>query len=244
MQRAEPHTQPATDGVHHPGPETPPRALAKATLADLRFVDNLQKRFGRSLGFLPRAAIEGHIELGNVTLARENDDHAGYLLVRPVLSWRPELASIVQAAVCMDAQRRQHGLALLLQVESEARSRGQVGLQANCAIGVEANEFWRAAGFKPIAHLTPNTKSGRHVICWRKPLVRSLPTWFAELPRRAGHRAAHVTSTREPHRSKRAQATAERFLAARPLTAGDPNRHGSGVTNSTSALGRDILHGV
>lgn len=243
MQPTEPQPQPASHGVYVTGTATTTRGLVKAAPADLKFVDSLQRKFGRSLGFLPTAALEENIRRGNVTLTCENGDEAGYLMVRPKLSWRPELASIVQAAVCMDAQRRHHGLALLLTIEAEARARGQVGLQANCAIGVEANEFWQAAGFKPIAHLTPNTKSGRHVICWRKPLVRALPAWFTELPQRAGHRAAVVVSERETNRPAKVQRFAERFLAAKNLPAGNPEAAGSGVILSTSERGQAILRG-
>ena len=109
----------------------PPRQLVKATLADISFVNSLQKKFGKSLGFLPTQALEINLEAGNVTLTNENDDAAGYMLVRPVLAWCPGMASIVQAAVCMDAQRRHHGLALLLLLEEAARRRHQLALQAN-----------------------------------------------------------------------------------------------------------------
>jgi ribosomal protein S18 acetylase RimI-like enzyme len=238
----------APPAVHAPSgavPFTEPKKaaprLVKATPADLTFVDSLQRKFARSLGFLPRAALEVNLASGNVTLTRENEDSAGYLLVRPVLSWQPKLASIIQAAVCMDAQRRHHGLALLLLIESEARARGQVALQANCAVGVEANEFWQAAGFKPIAHMTPATKSGRHIICWRKPLTRSLPAWFTDLPSRAGHRSRTAVSNREATRSPKSQRFAERFLSAKLLPAGDPERAGSGIILSTSAHGRQLL---
>lgn len=194
----------------------PARDLVKATLRDLSFVSSLQKKFGKSLGFLPTQAIEVNLEAGNVTLTTENADAAGYMLVRPVLAWCPGMASIVQAAVCMDAQRRHHGLALLLLLEEEAKARGQVALQANCAIGVEANEFWQAAGFKPIAHLTPATKSGREIVCWRKPLQRALPAWFTRLPAKAGGRALPVQSLRNGRRNVAEQTFAEKFLAGRP----------------------------
>lgn len=234
----------ATGAIPLAQPKTETRRLVKATIGDLAFVDSLQKKFGRSLGFLPRQAIEVNLEKGNITLTRENDDAAGYLLVRPVLSWQPQLASIVQAAVCMDAQRRHHGLALLLLIEKEARSRGQLGLQANCAIGVEANDFWQAAGFKPIAHLTPETKSGREIICWRKPLKRSLPAWFTDLPARAGHRCRNTNSTRNANRSAKSQDFAERFLSAKLLPQGDPGHVDAGLVTPDSELGRHLLQGT
>lgn len=215
-----------------------------ATLADLTFIDSLQKKFGKALGFLPTAALEQSIEKGNVIRRNENDDAAGYLLTRPVLSWQPKMCSIVQAAVCMDAQRRHHGLAMLLLIESQARDRGQIALQACCAVGVEANDFWKIAGFKPVVHMTPKTKSGRHVICWRKPLTRDLPDWFMDLPARAGHRCRIAESNREISRRETEQEFAERFLSAKPIAHGDPEREGSGIILSTSERGQQILKGA
>lgn len=212
------------------------RQLVKATPKDLRFVDSLQKKFGRSLGFLPTQALEVNLEAGNVTLTNENDDAAGYMLVRPILSWQPGMASIVQAAVCMDAQRRHHGLALLLLLEQQARDRGQVALQANCAIGVEANEFWQAAGFKPIAHMTPQTKSQREIICWRKALQRSLPSWFTVLPAKAGGRSLPVNSTRNANRPKRDTDFASKFIAPKILIAGDVCNPANGYLRSLQQL--------
>lgn len=234
---------PADTVVPYVEPKAPSQRLAIATPADLTFVDSLQKKFGRSLGFLPRQALEVNLEKGHVHLCRENDEPAGYLLVRPVLSWQPLLRAIIQAAVCMDAQRRHNGLALLLRVEADARAAGQVALQANCAVGVEANEFWAAAGFKPIAHLTPETKSGREIICWRKPLQRSLPSWFTDLPTRAGHRSAGTNSTRNHHRTAKSLEFAQKFAAGRPLVHGNPAAAGSGLIRSDSPEGQAILEG-
>jgi N-acetylglutamate synthase-like GNAT family acetyltransferase len=237
---------PIAPGVEPPGesghsgyliaPVAAAQHLLRATPSDLRFIDSLQRKFSRSLGFLPKAALEANLEIGNVDLCLENGDPAGYLLCRPVLSWQPLLCSIVQAAVAMDAQRRHHGLALLLQIEERARARGQVGMQANCAIGVEANEFWAAAGFKPIAHLTPATKSQREIICWRKPLTRKLPAWFTCLPAKAGGRNLAVNSTRNLNRALKDQTFAAKFVAGKAIIHGDSNHPESGYLKTVDQL--------
>jgi N-acetylglutamate synthase-like GNAT family acetyltransferase len=232
---AEP-SAPAMPSGYHIAPTPEVGVLSRATVQDLKFIDSLQKKFGRSLGFLPTSALTDNLERGNVDLCLENGEPAGYLLCRPRLSWQPLLGSIVQAAVCMDAHRRHHGLALLLQIEERARAAGQIGLQANCAIGVEANEFWAAAGFKPIAHLTPQTKSQREIICWRKPLVRNLPLWFTVLPEKAGGRALSVQSVRNLNRDDKSAAFAKRFAAGKLLAAGDPNLPANGYYKSVAEL--------
>lgn len=234
---------PVAAAIRYTEPKAESRPLVRGTVADLKFIDSLQKKFGKSLGFLPTQALEKNLEAGNVVITNENDTEAGYLLVRPILGWQPLMASIVQAAVCMDAQRRHHGLRLLLQIESEARKRGQVAMQANCAIGVEANDFWRAAGFKPVVHMTPNTKSGREIICWRKPLTRSLPAWFTDMPTRAGHRCRVPTSQRDLERDPKTLAFAKRFTAAKNLVQGNPELPNSGIILSTSPEAQLILNG-
>jgi ribosomal protein S18 acetylase RimI-like enzyme len=227
---------PASHSGYLVAPVRAPARLSRATLTDLKFIDSLQKKFGRSLGFLPTEALTVNLEAGNVDLAMENDEPAGYLLCRPRLAWQPLLGSIVQAAVCMDAQRRHHGLALLLQVEERARNAGQIALQANCAIGVEANEFWQAAGFKPIAHLTPATVSGREIICWRKPLTRHLPSWFTMLPKQAGGRGLKVNSTRNLNRDSKSLEFASKFATGKILVAGDPTAPANGYYKSVDEL--------
>lgn len=111
----------------------------------------------------------------------------------------------------MDAQRRHHGLALLQLLEREARAVGQIGIQANCAVGLEANEFWDAAGFKPICILTPRNARGREIICWRKPLVNRVPLWFALPPQRAGHKACNPLLLRNPNQEARREEEAKRL---------------------------------
>jgi N-acetylglutamate synthase-like GNAT family acetyltransferase len=219
------------------GTKNETRSLRQATPADLKFVDKLQRRFGHSVGFLCTEALKFNLEHDHVAIALENGEPAGYLLGRPGLGWQPLLTPIFQACVAMDAQRRHHGLALLLLLEERSRASGKIGVQANCAIGVEANEFWQAAGFKPICHMTPKTARGREIICWRKPLVRCLPDWFLLPPRRSGHMARNPLSIRNPNRRPKDQQFAERFLTGSQLPAGDPNHVDAGLLHTLDQLG-------
>jgi N-acetylglutamate synthase-like GNAT family acetyltransferase len=200
---------PLSDGVLPPAEST---EIRTATVADLKFVDSLQKKFAGAVGFLPKVAIENLTEAGHVRLAMQNDEPAGYILSRTRLHWQPNMRSITQACVAMDAQRRAHGLRLLRQIEQEARLAHLEAIQACCAVGLDSNEFWRAAGFLPICHMRPANVRGREIICWRKPLVERLPTWFAMPPRLAGHRAKKPETSRDPNRSMDAALIAQRFL--------------------------------
>lgn len=184
-----------------------------ATLTDVRFIDHLQRIYTDAVGFMPRQALHEAIDESRITLATENDSPAGYLLTRPKLRYQDKLASIVQAAVAMDAQRRHHGLSLLHRFELQCIRTGKIAIQACCAVGVEANEFWRLAGFTPIAHLTPPNKRQREVICWRKALTHKIPSWFVTLPPRSGAGARKTRSHRNPNRRIQDVERAARYIS-------------------------------
>lgn len=186
-----------------------------ATAADSLFVDSLQKKFAGCVGFLPKIAIENLLDQGHLRLATENDEPAGYIISRPKLRWQPKLRSIAQACVAMDAQRRHHGIALLDTIAAEARACGMLAIQACCAVGLESNSFWQAAGFMPVVHMRPDNVRGREIICWRKPLTNNLPIWFAMPPKFAGYRARRPILSRDPNRSTDAISNARLFINAR-----------------------------
>jgi N-acetylglutamate synthase-like GNAT family acetyltransferase len=173
-------------------------ATRPATPTHLPYILNLQRRFSNQVGFLPAQALESYVEHGMIQLAEENSDPAGYILWRHRLTAQPQLASIVQAAVQMDAQRRHHGLALLEEIKRQAIINGQLGIQAICRVGIEANEFWRAAGFKNIAITNCRNARDRPLIVWRLPLVTRLPTWFIDLPKFIGR-----NNTKPRHTNRR-----------------------------------------
>lgn len=171
-----------------------------ASLADLSYVTSLQRKFSNQLGFLPTRALEEYLEARQVTLTTENNDPAGYLIARTSLKSRPELASITHACVQMDAQRRSHGLAAVSHFIAIAKLQGAIGVQACCRLDLDANEFWKAAGFKAICFLTPDNARRQPLICWRLPLVKKLPLWFAAPPTRAGSTAAPPRMVRDIER--------------------------------------------
>jgi N-acetylglutamate synthase-like GNAT family acetyltransferase len=127
----------------------PPPALAgegivRAAPADLPYVVHLQKRYADALGFLPRAALAEKIELGQVWLSLENGEPAGFLHHGSLAV--PEVR-IFQAAVQYDARRRHLGLALVQSLADRAAATGARGISLRCLSFLEANDFWRAAGF-------------------------------------------------------------------------------------------------
>jgi ribosomal protein S18 acetylase RimI-like enzyme len=142
---------------------------------DLRFVLDLQRRFSNELGFVPAGGIERYIDWGCVQLATENDAPAGYVLARPPAARESHVAKIVQTAVSFDARRRQHGMQLIDQVCDISRDRGASIVQACVRWDLEANGFFRAAGFTAVmVREAPTARGEKHVI-WRRPLTAVLP---------------------------------------------------------------------
>jgi hypothetical protein len=61
-----------------------------ATLADVPFMDGLQKKYGKALGYFPTKQFEGYVQSGGVLIAEEGErsevrDQSRSLLLRPDL---------------------------------------------------------------------------------------------------------------------------------------------------------------
>lgn len=168
----------------------PLQRIEVATLADYKFINSLALHFATSVGFLPRQAVEAYIQAGNVEVIYENGDPAGFLLGNPRYRWCPQMRPIIQAAISYDLHRQHLGLALVAHRQRQAIAAGQVALQCMCRAGLEANVFWKAAGFVEIGRLKPPVARKKEIICWRKFLTHKIPIQLAHLPPVAGHKAA------------------------------------------------------
>jgi N-acetylglutamate synthase-like GNAT family acetyltransferase len=166
--------------------------IRPATPRDLAFLAALQRQHSNAVGYLPRAALAEYVDNAAATIGEHNGQEASYLLARRRLAWQPLMRSIAQAAVHFDAQRRGLGLALVENLCAEAQIDGQLAVQANCRDGLDANEFWVAAGFVAVARLNPANARNRDVIVWRRPLIDAPPRWFYRAPKRAGWKAKKV----------------------------------------------------
>lgn len=182
--------------VHTAAADTLKPSLRPATAADYSFVVDLQNKFAWALGFLPHVALRAYVDMGGVTIAQDNDQHAGYLLGRERLRCAPHVRPIYQAAVCMDVQRRHLGLELVERTAAAAVAAGQSIVQCWCRTDLDANQFWAAAGFVSVAIRRPDTWRGLPLILWRRPLTAAAAAQLLHLPRAAGYRASTSTPTR------------------------------------------------
>jgi len=143
--------------------------IRKGELADIVYVDSLQKKHRDSVGFLPRTVLEKGLETHLFLIGFENGEPASYLFGRGSYYRNPADAIIYQACVQYDAQRRWLGTALvqafLARLPPEAKR-----CSLWCAQDLEANLFWRALEFREVAYREGSRSRRRMHIFWQKQI--------------------------------------------------------------------------
>ena len=164
-----------------------------ATLADLTFVRDLQRTYSNQLGFLRYTAIFEHYANGHISvLAIDRQPHA-YLIGTLPPDPTKTCAKVLQIATAPKSQHWLAGTMLLNHFTAEARHHGCTGIQAMCREDLSANEFWKKNKFIEICRTDPKNARKKMMICWRLPLVKKLPLWFAEPPTRSGSNGKSTT---------------------------------------------------
>ena len=139
----------------------------------LGFLTSLMEKNYEAVGFIPRPKLEEYAARGQVLIETENETPCGYLVFGN--GW-PRLR-IYQACIQYDARRREHGIALVERVIREADVRGCDSISLWCADDLDANNFWKAAGFAFGGQREGGMKRGRKHNLW----VMRLPTAQMEL---------------------------------------------------------------
>ncbi len=158
-----------------------PMSVRVGTREDLPFMDALQKKHSKALGFFPRAQMEGYIDGGNVLVAEEVDGGqsavggedenvlpptadrrprtpVGYIISKDRYLKRDELGAVFQLCVATGRERGFIGANLLREV-FERSAYGCRLYCCWCAQDLPANKFWEAMGFVPIAYRTGGRRS-------------------------------------------------------------------------------------
>ncbi len=180
-------------------------SIRSATMDDLPFIDRLQKKQSRELGFFPTKAIEGKIKLGHVLIAQRpetgdhrretiGDDHTGlpsevsslpsapigYLIGNDQYFKRDDVGCIFQINVAPE-YRRSLVAANLLKAQFERSAYGCKLYCCWCAQDLQANYFWESMGFSPIAFRAGSEGKKRVHIFWMKRIRANdttTPWWF------------------------------------------------------------------
>ncbi len=137
-------------------------ARMDASVNMLKYIISLAKKHTNEIGFIPRVKVEEYVNAGQVFLATENDEPCGFLLFG---SGYPRLR-IFQACVQYDAQRRAHGLDMVGRLIARADAQGYDAISLWCAEDLQANEFWKAAGFQLAQSKPGGKRRGRRLNLW------------------------------------------------------------------------------
>jgi N-acetylglutamate synthase-like GNAT family acetyltransferase len=156
--------------------------VRSATLADIPFIDQLQKQYRKELAFFKASWLDGYIKAGNLVVAEDGStgERIGYCVYRDRYLKRDELGYVSQLCVVPGRQRGLVG-ANLLKTVFERASYGCKLFCCWCAQDLPANRFWESMGFVPIAFRTGSEKKQRIHIYWQKRIRagdESTPWWF------------------------------------------------------------------
>ncbi len=165
-----------------------PIQIRIATNEDIAFIDSLQKKYNKNLGFMPTKALEGKIKQQQILIAEERrttDDTdftdeiqsvqsvksvvipLGYLIGQDQYFKRDDVGIIYQIAVVEGNQRGFIG-ASLLKAQFDRSAYGCKLYCCWCAQDLIANQFWESMGFVPLAYRAGSEKKSRIHIFWQK----------------------------------------------------------------------------
>jgi hypothetical protein len=154
-----------------------------ATMADLPFLDAMQKQHGRALGYFPTKQFEGYIEMYAVLVAHDGAEHVGYIISRDRYLKRDELGVVYQVCVKGGDQRKLVGATLV----REVFNRSAYGCKLYCcwcAQDLPANYFWESMGFVPVAFRAGSPGKRRVHIFWQRRINDGdtvTPYWYPSL---------------------------------------------------------------
>ncbi len=153
-----------------------------ATIADIPFIDSLQKMYSKELGFMPTAWLEGKIARNEILIAEGIGDRVqglgnanssslspnpypltplGYIIAQDRYLKRDDLGIIYQLVVIPLKQRGFIGAALL-KAQFDRSAYGCRLYCCWCAQDLVANHFWESMGFVPLAYRNGSESRTKH----------------------------------------------------------------------------------
>jgi hypothetical protein len=152
-----------------------------ATLADLAFIDGLQKQHTHMVGWMPTKTLEGKIKLKQVIVADDEGGNAvGYCIGNDKYFKHENVGVIYQLNVAPGKQRNLVGASLVKAMFDRA-AYGCKLFCLWCAQDIEANRFWESIGFIPLAFRAGSRAKDRIHIFWEKRIREGdtqTPWWY------------------------------------------------------------------
>ncbi|MGI9012846.1 MAG: GNAT family N-acetyltransferase [Phycisphaerales bacterium] len=175
----------------HAGALTKPEArvnihIRKAIPGDQRdfdFIDALQKKHSKAVGFQYRQTYEVEIAKGNILIAEGGNSAGkplGFMFARNRYMKRNDTMLIVQLAVAESEWRSLIGASLVRGLFDQAHYSCTL-CSLWCAQDLAANHFWESLGFRPLAFRAGSEKKRRIHIYWQKRIREHdehTPYWY------------------------------------------------------------------
>ncbi len=167
-----------------PAPRTPV-SIREAELKDVPFIDQLQRKHARMVGWFPTKQIEGNIAKKRILIAEENGNPVGYCISNDRYHKHDDCGIVYQLNVVPTKQRGLVGASLVKAVFDRA-AYGCKLFCCWCAQDLQANHFWESLGFVPLAFRTGSRVAGskrtpRIHIFWQRRIRENdseTPYWF------------------------------------------------------------------
>lgn len=135
--------------------------ISAITYADLEAVDSLMKSNSKTLGFLPKQALEFHIERGWILGAKTTDGSlAGYLLFASYHEY------IRIAHLCVAEAYRGQGVARSLMEHLKETATTQKRIQLRCRRDFPENNMWPKFGFIAVGETLGRSVERYPLIAW------------------------------------------------------------------------------
>lgn len=139
--------------------------ISQLSLVDLNPVDELMKRNSRTLGFLPREALQSYLGKGSVLGAKTDDGNlVGYLLYGD----RTNYFRITHLCVLQEYQGQ--GIARQLVDDLRKSATTQKSIKLNCRRDFPANTMWPKLGFVALGEKPSRSKAGHPLVIWQLTL--------------------------------------------------------------------------
>lgn len=142
--------------------------IDQLTVADLDAVDNLMKRYGRTLGFLPKAALEYYLkkEKGGVLGSKTDTGQlVGYLLYATNRSY------FRITHLCVSEEYRGQGIAKRLVNNLKDSATTQRAIKLNCRRDFSASALWPKLGFVAFDEKPSRSENGYLLTSWQLTLA-------------------------------------------------------------------------
>lgn len=181
-----------------PAPLPPPRCPVKIRVAreqDLPFIDALQKMHTHMVGWFPHQQMAAYVSGGHVLIAESWNEQksevrdqksenanltsdirpltssspiqVGYCIAKDRYSGRDDVGIIYQLNVIPARQKHLVGV-MLIKATLERAAYGCRLFSCWCAQDIQANYFWEALGFVPLAFRTGSRGKQRTHIFWQR----------------------------------------------------------------------------